>query len=398
MTPADAPPTIAVLQTPPGRGGIAVIVLAGERAGEILQRCFRPGPSHADAGPGRLQLGHIVDAGLVIDEALVHADLAGAEINIHGGSAAAGEVLALFERLGAVVAPAPADAPGQLPLAHPRWNNPAIGGEMLQALAHAITATATAAVTRQWAAGVSELVSGTPKAKEVRSRFRNVPPQAACGFAKQLCEAASGLGRMRKVLSPPEVVLVGAPNAGKSSLMNALVGRGVCIVNQTAGTTRDWVREPAAVGGLPVYLTDTAGLWDAPAGIDAEAVARAKARAQQADLVLLLAPGGLAPKPVWLQGPKVLRIASQSDLVPPDPGADAAVSAVTGEGLDALRLRILHELGLANFDPGYPMAFTPRQARLLTRMATAVNSRDELAVAEARRELLSGPAVQPRLD
>jgi tRNA modification GTPase len=379
MTPADAPPTIAVLQTPPGRGGIAVIVLAGERAGEILQRCFRPGPSHADAGPGRLQLGHIVDAGLVIDEALVHADLAGAEINIHGGSAAAGEVLALFERLGAVVAPAPADAPGQLPLAHPRWNNPAIGGEMLQALAHAITATATAAVTRQWAAGVSELVSGTPKGEQLR-------------------EAASGLGRMKSVLSPPEVVLVGAPNAGKSSLMNALVGRGVCIVNQTAGTTRDWVREPAAVGGLPVYLTDTAGLWDAPAGIDAEAVRRAKARAQQADLVLLLAPGGLAPKPVWLQGPKVLRIASQSDLVPPGPGADAAVSAVTGEGLDALRLRILHELGLANFDPGCPMAFTPRQARLLTRMADAVNSRDELAVAEARRELLSGPAVQPRLD
>ncbi|MCY2923890.1 MAG: hypothetical protein NT031_00350, partial [Planctomycetota bacterium] len=160
------------------------------------------------------------------------------------------------------------------------------------------------------------------------------------------------------------------------------------------GTTRDWVREVASVGGLPVYLTDTAGLWEAPAGIDAEAVRRAKARAQQADLVLLLAPGEPATPPPWLSGPKVLRIASQADAVAPAAGADAAVSAVTGEGLDELRLRILHELGLSHFDPCQPMAFTPRQADLLTRMADAA---DPHTFAALRQELLSGE-VQPRLD
>ncbi|MCY2931822.1 MAG: 50S ribosome-binding GTPase [Planctomycetota bacterium] len=397
MTPAPGP-TIARLLTPPGRGGIAVIGLTGPRAGEILARGFRPAPSHTAAGPARLQLGHVVDEAQVLDEVLVHADEAAVEINIHGGSAVAGEVLALLERLGATIAPAPGADGAAWPAAHPRWNNPAIGHEMLAALPHAITPAATAAVTQQWAAGVSELVSGTPTAKEVRLRFRAVPPQAACGFANELREAASGLERMKKVLSPPEVVLAGEPNAGKSSLMNALVGRAVCLVDPTAGTTRDWVCEIASVGGVAFYLTDTAGLWDAPAGIDAEAVRRARARAQHADLVLLLAPGGPGQTPPWLQGQKVLRLASQADLIPPAPDADIAVSAVTGEGLDELRRRILDELGLADFDPAMPSAFTQRQADLLTKLADAIDARDDRAVANLTREFLSGAAAQPRLD
>lgn len=364
-------PTTALLQTPPGRGGIAVIVLAGDRTSEILSLCFRPGASHAVGGYGRLQLGHIVEDGQAVDEALVHAAPGAAEINIHGGSASAGAVLAVLERLGAVVLPPRPHAAEQLPVAHPTWNNPAIGVEMLNALPHAVTAVAAAAVTNQWAGGASAMVCGTPTEKELR-------------------EAASALGQMQKVLSPPEVVLVGAPNAGKSSLMNALVGRAVCIVNSTAGTTRDWVREVASLAGLPVYLTDTAGLWQAPAGIDAEAVVRAKARAQRADLVVLLSPGEPVAAPPWLDGRKVLRVASQADRVPPAAGADVAVSALTGEGLDALRRRILDELDLSHFDPARPMAFTPRQADLLTQMAAALDARDDRAGEDLTREFLSG--------
>jgi tRNA U34 5-carboxymethylaminomethyl modifying GTPase MnmE/TrmE len=315
-------------------------------------------------------LGRIVDGGRAIDEAVVHADGRSVEINIHGGSAVAGEVLGLLWRLGAAIAPA-ADLAEQFPTAHPRWDNPAIGREMLAALGCLKTQLGVAAVTAQWAAGLSELVCGQPTGRQLR-------------------EAASGWERMRKVLNPPEVVLAGPPNAGKSSLMNVLVGRAVSIVNELPGTTRDWVREPASLGGLVVNLTDTAGLWEAATGVDAEAVARARHRAQEADLVLLLSPGGAGAPPAWLHPRKLLGLASQVDRYPAGGGADVAVSAVTGDGLDELRRRVLEHLGLADFDPQTAMAFTERQAGLLEKAAAAMEGQDHRAVAEAVEELLRG--------
>jgi small GTP-binding protein len=339
--------TTAVLQTAPGRGGIAVISLRGDGAADVLAETFRTG---AGGGWGRLQLGRIVDGDRVIDEAVVHAGNECVEINIHGGSAVGREVLGLLERKGVRLVPAPAAASESFAAAHPRWNNPAIGREMLETLGSARTRRVAAAVTRQWAAGISELVCGDPRGDELR-------------------EAASGLAVMRTVLTGPEVVLIGPPNAGKSALTNALVGRAVSIVHDQAGTTRDWVREPAAFEGLGVYLTDTAGLWAAADGIDAEAVRRARHRAEQADLVLLLSAETTMDTPEWLHARNVLRVSTQCDRHPPADDADVAVSTVTGQGLDELAARVLTALGLADFDPTKPMAFTARQADLLNAAA-----------------------------
>lgn len=364
----------AVLTTPPGRGGIAVIALGGARAAEIIAGVFVPYRSHAEDRAGALRLGRIVDGNETLDEVVlcrIDAESGGFyELNIHGGPLVARKTLDLLGRLGAYEPQASArgrqqcqhDTPS-LQLfhpAHPRWNNPAIGRELLEALPLAQSELVVAALTQQWSGGISrlagELLSGNPQ-----SASRN--PQSA------LRDAAECLAGFRSLLDPPVVVVLGPPNSGKSTLVNALVGREVSIVHEQPGTTRDYVREPALMSGVPVQLTDTAGLWEQSCDIDAEAMARARREALQADLVLLAEPGGPGEIPGWLGGRKVLRLATKCDLCPPSRQHNAAVSAQTGKGLDELKRAILAALGLADIDPAAPMAFTPRQADLLARAA-----------------------------
>jgi len=345
----------ATLQTPPGRGGIAVIALAGPDAADVLRRIFRPLRSAARPRAGRLALGHVLDGEKPLDEAVVHLAGERAEINTHGGPAVARRVLEVLARLGAAVAPAPAAAPDDFPLAHPRWNNPAVGRELLEALPQARSELVLRALTHQWSVGLSAL------AATVRDGGAVDP--------WELRQAADGLATMRRLLDPAEVVLAGPPNAGKSALANALTGRAVSIVHDRPGTTRDWVREPALLDGVPIWLTDTAGIWAAPDGVDAEAVRRARARAAAADLVLLLEADRPLEAPAWLRPRRCLHVATQTDRHPPAEDADAAVSAVTGDGLDALRRAVTAALGLAQFDPTRPRAFTDRQARLLYALA-----------------------------
>lgn len=390
--------TTAVLQTPPGRGGIAVIVLAGPATAEILSRAFRPllhrsaSPKPADARrPCLLQLGHMIDDLGPIDEAVVSLlDSGAAEINIHGGPAVCRAVLHRLGELGATVAPAPAAAPVTFPLAHPRYSNPAIGRELLDALPRAKSLLVASALARQWSGGISELarslIASLPPAREA-------PPQDRDQLAVPLRRAASRLAAMLRVLQPAEVVLAGPPNAGKSTLANAMVGREVSIVHETAGTTRDWVRELALLRGLPVWLTDTAGLWEAPGDIDAEAVRRARLRIQQADVVLLLGAGQASEVPVWLNSPaphapRLLHVSAKCDVCPPSRGAAAAVSAATGEGLDELASAVLAALDLADFDPADPAAFTARQADLLSSAAHSLARGDFDSSLAALRRLL----------
>ena len=268
------------------------------------------------------------------------------------------------------------------PPAHPRWNNPAIGKELLEAISSARSELAVAALTAQWSAGISELASdlleeiegrkARSEEREARSEERrakgeernsnnksNTEETATTAMGEELRRAAEGLEVFRKLLSPCEVVVVGRPNAGKSTLVNALVGREVSIVHETPGTTRDWVREEAIFFGVPVWLTDTAGLWEKCEGIDAEAVRRARQRAIAAELVVVAvsphpsplpegAPhpgplprgegegaeaGGGKGLPQWLAGKTVLHVATKSDIARANGKFDAAVSARTGEGL-----------------------------------------------------------------
>ncbi len=127
-------------------------------------------------------------------------------------------------------------------------------------------------------------------------------------------------------------VVGGAPNVGKSSLVNALASRDVAIVSPIPGTTRDALETRVVLGGVPVTLVDTAGLRDAEDAIEAEGVRRARARAKEADLVVTVVPAGMRTEP----GHGLL-VANKIDLGGAVPAGAIGVSALTGEGLDALR-------------------------------------------------------------
>ena len=106
------------------------------------------------------------------------------------------------------------------------------------------------------------------------------------------------------------IVIAGPPNAGKSSLLNALAKRDVAIVSEEAGTTRDVIEVHLDLGGIPVILVDTAGIREARGKVEAEGISRALARVEEADLVLWLVD---ATAPVWTSPPSAIpAISTQS--------------------------------------------------------------------------------------
>jgi tRNA U34 5-carboxymethylaminomethyl modifying GTPase MnmE/TrmE len=295
------------------------------------------------------------------------------------------------------------------PLAHPAWDNPAVGAELLAALPLARSELAVSALTFQWSAGLSRLVRESLAELAILHNQgcgchgrglcgrAETPKQRALGAA--LRAAAGGLEKIRRLLHPAQVVLAGPPNAGKSTLMNALTGRSVSIVHPRPGTTRDWVRELALLHGVPVWLTDTAGVWERleelPAGhafVDTEAARRARERAAGADVVFWLSEGGRERAPQWCPADRVIRVATKRDAVPAVAPADISVSAATGEGLDPLKQATLARLGLADFDAASPTAFTERQASLLATAADALsaNNADGPAAVPLLQALLRG--------
>ncbi|MFP4054678.1 MAG: GTPase [Phycisphaerae bacterium] len=352
--PADGP--IASLLTPAGKGGIAVIGLAGAGAGRVLKSCWTADRCETQS-EGQLRLGTLSHEGRDIDRAIVARTPEGLEINIHGGPEVTRLALAALDSAGAHIADS-AHAQPHLPLSHPARNNPAIGAELLRLAPHALGTRLLTALSVQWSAGLSELAGRAMQALDE-------------AHATQLARAAARFTAYDRLLNPAEVVLAGPPNAGKSTLMNLLVGRRVSIAHEQAGTTRDWVREAALLDGLPVWLTDTAGLWNEAKGIDAEAVRRARRRADSADLVLLLSPAETFHTPQWLHARNVLAVATKCDAHPAPDSSEAAVSTVDGTGIDRLVRAILRRLNLADFDPAAPAAFTARQAQLLNRAADA---------------------------
>ncbi|WP_336490724.1 tRNA uridine-5-carboxymethylaminomethyl(34) synthesis GTPase MnmE [Methylobacterium nigriterrae] len=131
------------------------------------------------------------------------------------------------------------------------------------------------------------------------------------------------------------VVIAGPPNAGKSTLLNALSRREAAIVSAQPGTTRDAIEVRCDLGGLPVILVDTAGLRETEDAIEAEGIARTRRRMASADLVLRLVPPDGAASPPLSAGARCLPVRTKADLAGA-PGEGLAVSALTGAGLDRL--------------------------------------------------------------
>ena len=175
------------------------------------------------------------------------------------------------------------------------------------------------------------------------------------------------------------VALAGPPNAGKSSLMNALLGEDRVLVSPSAGTTRDTVEESISVGGFPVRLVDTAGLRDADDAVEAAGVERARKIIERADIVLSLGGG---------EFPNGIAVHSKCDL---GRGPGINVSAVTGEGLDELRREMARRLEELAAKPDESCAdVSDRQREALSAALRSLRkgepSRDSVLAANAFRD------------
>jgi tRNA modification GTPase len=192
-------------------------------------------------------------------------------------------------------------------------------------------------------------------------------------FQKLLAAIEELLGtanRGRLLREGARVAIVGAPNAGKSSLLNALLGFERAIVSAEAGTTRDTVEEVLDFGGYPVRLIDTAGLREEGSDIEKQGMARARTRIEEADVVLELVDG-TAPEPSRLVS-QALLVLNKNDLGEDESwsGVEALrISATTGEGLDGLREKVGEALGgeLAGTSGAALIAINARHQDCLTR-------------------------------
>ncbi|MFL5164464.1 MAG: tRNA uridine-5-carboxymethylaminomethyl(34) synthesis GTPase MnmE [Microvirga sp.] len=188
--------------------------------------------------------------------------------------------------------------------------------------------------------------------------------------------------RLREGLT---VVLAGPPNAGKSTLLNALARRDVAIVSPIAGTTRDVIEVHCDLGGLPVIIVDTAGLRESGDMIEREGVSRARARAQDADLVLwLVPPEGEESEPPQAQ--RLLRVGTKSDLNRVRHDCDLTIAAATGEGLPEL-IAHLEEEASALMGQGDAILTRERHRKALERAHAALERARAMLVGHGPLEL-----------
>jgi tRNA modification GTPase len=188
--------------------------------------------------------------------------------------------------------------------------------------------------------------------------------------------------RLREGLT---VVLAGPPNAGKSTLLNALARRDVAIVSPVAGTTRDVIEVHCDLGGLPVIIVDTAGLRESGDMIEREGVSRARARAQDADLVLwLVPPEGEESEPPQAQ--RLLRVGTKSDLNRVRHDCDLTIAAATGEGLPEL-IAHLEEEASALMGQGDAILTRERHRKALERAHAALERARAMLVGHGPLEL-----------
>ena len=385
--------TIAAIATAPGRGGVAVVRVSGPDAWAVAAKVTGRTLAADDAGRFFRARFADVDDGLMLvfrgPRSYTGEDAV--ELQGHGGSVTPRRVLEACLAAGARLA-----RRGEFTL------RAFLNGRLDLSEAEAVIDLVDARTTRAAADAFARLGGALSRpferlyadALDLSSRLEHaldfdegeLPPSFAEDTAAQLAALRQRTERLiataregRLLREGALVVLAGAPNAGKSSLMNALLGTDRAIVADAAGTTRDSIEEGLQIGPWLVRLTDTAGLRAASDAVEAEGVERAEALIAKADLVVALD----------CDIPGALRIHAKCDLDPLS-GLNGLnglkVSAKTGEGLDALKAAIAARLAAqaARGDEESGADVTTRQKELLVRAAEALGraaSAADLAVA-----------------
>ena len=344
--------TIFALASARGRAGVAVVRLSGPRAHAAAEALCGRLPPVRRAGVRRLQWD-----GEVLDEALVLAFEAGrsftgepvVELQLHGSPAVVSAVLAA---LGAQQGLRLAE-PGEFTrraLRNGRMDLAQVEGlsDLLMAETEAQRRQAqrllSGALGRRAEGWRRQLIRAAALLEaSIDFSEEDVPEEVwpevvglVSRVAAELRAERAGLAVAERIRDGFEVALVGAPNIGKSTLINALAGRQAAITSAEAGTTRDVIEVRMDLRGLAVSFLDTAGLREAEGEVERIGIARTRARATEADLRVFLLRPGEAPE-AGLERPGDIRVVGKADL---HPGVGGAVSGLTGAGVDAMIERV----------------------------------------------------------
>lgn len=390
--------TIFALSSGAAPAAIAVIRISGPGSSEALRRLTGriPPPRRAVHAPLRNEAGALLDRALVLwlpgPNNATGEDTA--ELHCHGGRAVIAAIEAALVALPGLRAARPGEftrrafANGRIDLAEAEGLADLLSAETeLQRRSALAMASGTFSRTVEgWREGLLTASAALEAVLDFADEDDVALPADFPGrIAALRSELADWLARPRAeaLREGFRVVIAGPPNAGKSTLFNALVESEAAIATPIAGTTRDVLTRPVAIAGLPFSFVDTAGLrGETDDAIEAIGIERARAAVGQADLVLWLGNEGEGPTEAW-------EIAAQSDRMPQSKRAPRHVlSAVTGEGIDALRGDLVTTAQRAMPVPG-EAALNQRQHRLLgeaeAMLASAEALNDPLLIAEHLR-------------
>ena len=389
-----------------GRAAVAVLRLSGQGTGAVVEALAGrlPPPRHAS-------LRWLRQGEEVLDQALVlwfpgPASYTGedsAELHLHGGPAILAGVAEALVAAGA----RPAE-PGEFTrraFVHGKLDLTAAEG--IADLIAAETAGQRRQALRQAGGALARLYGGWTERltallarqeafiefeeEDLPADLDDAVAMAAAALGAEIAAHLADGGRGERLREGLHVAILGAPNAGKSSLLNALVGREAAIVSARAGTTRDVVEVRLDLAGVPVTLADTAGLRETADEIEAEGIRRAHRRAEEADLLLLLFAADQAPDAETLawRRPDALVVLSKADLAMEPPALDGLpLSVLTGEGLPALWTRLQAEALARAGGSGEALLTRPRHRAALQDALAWLDTLPSAPLPELRAEAL----------
>lgn len=365
--------TIAAIATPLGEGGLAVIRISGPEALAVADRCFVPTgskPVPPSAAPTHtLTLGHVVSEGRTIDEVLLAVMRAPrtftredvVELTCHGGLLPAKLVLDAVLASGARLA-----GPGEF--TRRAFLNGRIDLAQAEAVAdliHSRTELALRAANEQLAGKLSHRVNALREQLlqvlahvEAHLDFpeEDIAPDTQEQLLLRLADGMEAMDQLLRTADEGQILrrgiraaIVGRPNAGKSSLLNQLLGRDRAIVSAIPGTTRDTIEETANIRGLPIVFIDTAGLRQARDEIEVEGIRRSRRSLETAELILQVVDASepwTSEDDLFLaefSGKKRILVLNKADLparlvVPQGNTAPTVgLSCLTGQGIETLK-------------------------------------------------------------
>jgi len=371
MHPQD---TIAAIATPMGRGGVGIIRVSGKASQAIAKAILGtvPEPRKAQFSSFKDASGNIIDEGIALYFSNPHSftgeDIL--ELQGHGGSVVMDMLLAEVVEQGARLA-----RPGEFSeRAFLNGKLDLVQAEAIADLIEADTATAVRLANRSLQGEFSRCIHDLV---DLITQLR-MYVEAAIDFPEEEIDFLSDgkvstdlqliidqikdvqkkaqIGRLLR--DGMQLVIAGQPNAGKSSLLNALVGRDSAIVTEVPGTTRDLLREQIQIDGMPLHLVDTAGLRESEDRVELEGIKRAKEEMGRADHILwvfddqttteyeALGQHGLPTDiPITHVRNKIDLTNSEAKIQQTLEGVEVSVSANTGEGMDLLREHLKQSMG-----------------------------------------------------